>query len=58
MKQSALKTAAFAAALAIAVSASTPAFAGPIYTFATSVGSQASNAGVITSPRTAPMPWM
>jgi hypothetical protein len=49
MKQFALKSAAFAAcALAIAASASTPALAGPMYTFATSTGAQPSNAGVIT----------
>jgi hypothetical protein len=49
MKQFALKSAAFAAcAIAIAASASTPALAGPIYTFATSTGIQPSNAGVIT----------
>jgi hypothetical protein len=49
MKQFALKSAALATCVfAIAVSASTPALAGPIYTFNTSSGTQPSNVGTIT----------
>jgi hypothetical protein len=49
MKHTVLKSAACALGLvALALSASTAALAGPMYTFNTSVGTQLSNAGVIT----------